>query len=270
MKQQVNLFGGTVRVDSNGTNQFKVELVQGGYWSATDNNYNSSYPLGIDVHNFNGNITAHFGAVQGGFTAIAPAGVQAYAGIKQYMTAATPDPTNTSANFFEVAGKSAFLSGLTVSGSFSVSGVKNFQITHPLDENKWLYHTSIESPRADLIYRGIIELENGSGSASIDKDSNMTPGTFEALTINPQLFLQNNQTFDRVKGYIENGNVFIVSENINSTALIDWSVIAERNDVDILNSTAYSGVSGNYNTEKYKGEFYRKNSPEYLEVSSSI
>ena len=110
---------------------------------------------------------------------------------------------------------------------------KQFKIQHPLNENKWLYHTSTESPRADLIYRGKIELINGSGSIGIDSSSLMSDGTFESLTKNTQLFLQNNQTFDRVKGYIENGNVYALCENTNENITIDWMVTAERNDIEI-------------------------------------
>ena len=71
---------------------------------------------------------------------------------------------------------------------------KNFKINHPLGYNKWLYHSSIEGPRYDNIYRGIKIIENGNAIVDIDKECNetggMTPGTFVALNRNPQLYLE--------------------------------------------------------------------------------
>jgi hypothetical protein len=176
-------------------------------------------------------------------------GSQNYLQIKQ--------PTTGTDSFFSVRGKSTFLNGLFVQGSLAATN-KQFQITHPLDNKKWLYHTSIEAPRADLIYRGKIELINGSGSVGIDSSSLMSDGTFESLTKNRQLFLQNNQTFDRVKGYIENGNVYVLCENTNENILVDWMVTAERNDIEIISSRLYDS-DGNYKPERYKDYLFQQN-----------
>ncbi len=176
-------------------------------------------------------------------------GSQNYLQIKQ--------PTTGTDSFFSVRGKSTFLNGLFVQGSLAATN-KQFQITHPLDDKKWLYHTSIEAPRADLIYRGKIELINGSGSVGIDSSSLMSDGTFESLTKNRQLFLQNNQTFDRVKGYIENGNVYVLCENISENITIDWMVTAERNDIEITSSRLYDS-DGNYKPERYKDYLFQEN-----------
>jgi hypothetical protein len=155
--------------------------------------------------------------------------------------------------FFDVRGSARFQSGLIVTGAFSAT-TKAFKINHPIDDNKWLYHSSIEGPAADLIYRGTAQLENGSASISIDSVSRMTNGTFHALTKKPQLFLQNNQTFDRVKGYVESGSVYIVCEDAGSNSIIDWTVIAERNDAEVLVSEQYGG-DGNYIPEKMKRSY---------------
>jgi hypothetical protein len=175
-------------------------------------------------------------------------GSQNYLQIKQ--------PTTGTDSFFTVRGKSTFLNGLFVEGSLAATN-KQFQITHPLDDKKWLYHTSIESPRADLIYRGKIELVNGSGSVGTDSSSLMSEGTFESLTKNRQLFLQNNQTFDRVKGYIENGNVYVLCENISENILVDWMIMAERNDIEITSSKLYDS-DGNYKPERYKDYLFQQ------------
>jgi hypothetical protein len=203
------------------------------------------------MNDFGSTVKVQFGRVDNGFSQLAPAGLQVYTGVRNYMNASVSAVSGE--NFFEVKGKSQFLSGLSVNGTFSAT-TKQFQITHPLDENKWLYHTAIEGPQADLIYRGKINLINGEGSSNIDISARLTNGTFNSLTRNAQLFLQNNDSFDRIKGKIEDGNVYVVSENQNSSASVDWTVIAERCDTEVLTGGTYGG-DGKYKTEKWKREF---------------
>jgi len=236
-----NLNGTSIQVNSNGSNYFRVDLRQIHDGTATYNGYSSVDVYGWD---FDGNIVVRFGRVNNGYSLFGPGGLQVYQGFRNYMNVSTAGDA-----FFQVKGKAAFESGLYVSGTFDAQS-KQFKITHPLNENKWLYHTSTEAPRADLIYRGTLQLENGGGSASIDSASNMTIGTFNALTKNPQLFLQNNESFDKVKGYVTSGSVYVLSENQNSTASIDWSVIAERKDNDLLSGKTY--INGKYQPERYK------------------
>lgn len=65
---------------------------------------------------------------------------------------------------------------LTVAGSLSVAGAKNFKIDHPLDPaNKYLYHTSVESPDMMNIYNGVIKM-NSRGEAWVQ-----LPSYFQAL-----------------------------------------------------------------------------------------
>ena len=80
-----------------------------------------------------------------------------------------------------------------VSGALS-KGSGSFTIDHPLPEMKDthnLYHSFIEGPRADLIYRGKVRLQNGRAMIDIDAASNMTTGTFEALNRDVQSFTSN-------------------------------------------------------------------------------
>jgi hypothetical protein len=121
-----------------------------------------------------------------------------------------------------------------VTGSIA-KGSGSFTIDHPVVPSTILVHSFIEGPRCDLIYRNRKQLSNGYAEIDIEKectanDSTMSPGTFEALCTNPQTFLQNNETFDRVKGYVSSHMLFITCENPESTAMIDWHVIAERHD----------------------------------------
>ncbi len=81
---------------------------------------------------------------------------------------------------------------------------------------------------------------NGATIVNIEDESTangskMSPGTFVALCTNPQVYLQNNETFDRVIGSISANILSINSENSNSSVSIDWMVVAERCDPFIKN-----------------------------------
>jgi len=129
---------------------------------------------------------------------------------------------------------------LTATGSITGAS-KNFKIPHPVLSNNTLIHASIEGPRYDLLYRNRKQLVNGSVEVDLEKESTsngatMTEGTFDALATNPQVFLQNNDTFDRVKGYVSSHVLFIECENSNSSAFIDWMVTAERHDPHVIDA----------------------------------
>jgi hypothetical protein len=108
-------------------------------------------------------------------------------------------------------------SSLDVNGTITGFS-KNFKIQHPIISDKILYHGSIEGPRYDNIYRGKTTIKNGEAKVIIDYECNdtggMTYGTFNLLNKNPQLYLQNNNTYDNVKGKIIDGVITIESNNI--------------------------------------------------------
>ena len=103
-----------------------------------------------------------------------------------------------------------------------------------------LYHNSLEGHRYDNIYRGKKVISGGYGEINIDTDCNttcgMAIGTFAALNSNPFLYLRNNQTFDNVIGYIDNGIIKVNCENISEDIEIEWMVIGERKDNAIKNT----------------------------------
>ena len=251
------IYGATIPAEGGGgintpgvAKWYRVEIIQNWYIEALGGNFDTVVYANKPISD----IFVKFGRVSNGYSVFSPGGLQVYQGVRNYMNASIPQGTTGDAsNFFIVKGKSQIIGSLDINGGLSANN-KQFKIQHPLNANKWLYHTSAESPRADLIYRGTLKLENGEGSASIDSASNMTNGTFNVLTKNAQLFLQNNETFDRVRGRIESGSVYVNSENSDSNVKIDWTIIAERNDVEILKSPLYD-VNGNYKTENYKGEY---------------
>jgi len=137
----------------------------------------------------------------------------------------------------------AIYDALWVQGTLGVSSSKNFIIDHPIHPTtKKLIHSAVESPRVDLIYRGSIQLENGKAIVNIDRDCTgektcaMEDGTFESLCRDPVYYLQNTTDFSRVIGTINNNLLTIISEDTNSTSVINWMVVAERKDKDILES----------------------------------
>lgn len=129
-------------------------------------------------------------------------------------------------------GASQFNGNLEVNGTLSKSA-GTFLIDHPLDpENRRLAHGFVEAPRYDLIYRGEANLANGRATIDIDAASNMTGGTFAALTTNAVVTsLQNQDGFARLRpGKIEGGEFEIICEDEACTDTVSWVVIAERND----------------------------------------
>ena len=241
---------GGINTDTGQANWYRVEIFQ--YFSGTivaGDGFDT-----IVLRRPAAAIQVRFGRVGNGYSTFSPGGLQVYQGFRNYMNLSSPSgSTGVASNFCLIKGKSQIIGSLDVTSGFSAAN-KQFKIKHPVNENKWLYHTSIEAPRADLIYRGHLQLENGSGSCLIDSSSRMSDGTFESLTKNSQLFLQNESGFDRVRGNVMTGSISVVSENINSNDVISWMVVAERRDEDILNSPLYDS-NGNYKPERYTSEY---------------
>lgn len=130
------------------------------------------------------------------------------------------------------------VTSVTVVGNQSVTGSKSFAIPHPIKPKTTLYHSSVEAPRADLIYRGVVTLVNGEATINLDAASHMSPGTFVALTQNAEVVsLQNQNSFWRVKpSSIQNGEFTITAEHVSCADSITWVVMAERADKDIIAS----------------------------------
>jgi len=121
---------------------------------------------------------------------------------------------------------------LNVVGALS-KGSGSFKIDHPLEAKKdthHLIHSFIEGPQADNIYRGKVDLVNGSATVNIDTVAGMTEGTFVALNREVQCFTTNESNWDAVKGSVSGNILTIESQNSESTATISWLVIGERQD----------------------------------------
>jgi len=144
---------------------------------------------------------------------------------------------------------------VNISGALS-KGSGSFKIDHPLESKKdthYLYHSFVEAPQADNIYRGIANLENGTASINLDTVSNMTEGTFVALNREVQCYTTNETDWDAVKGNVE-GNILTIScQNTSSSAIVSWLVIGERQDKNIYSSTI-TDENGKLIVEKLKSE----------------
>jgi hypothetical protein len=135
-----------------------------------------------------------------------------------------------------------YIYGVRVIGNFSVDAgyTKNWRIKHPILKDKDLIHTCIEGTRADNLYRGRKQLINGECVVNIDLECNttggMTDGTFVLINKNIQVFVNNNETFDRVIGKVVGNKLNIKCENVNADCMIDWLVIGERCDDGIISN----------------------------------
>ncbi len=146
-----------------------------------------------------------------------------------------------------VGGDTVIDEDLLVRGDCCIEGTLSkasgsFDITHPLEEEKRLRHSFVESPRYDNIYRNKVRLTKGKATVNLDTDcvspggQTMTPGTWEKLNRNPDIFLQNLEGWSRLKGKITGSTLEIKCEDENCMDLISWMVVAERQDEHVMNS----------------------------------
>ena len=128
-------------------------------------------------------------------------------------------------------------SGVAVNGALSKSS-GSFKIDHPLKpDTHHLVHSFVESPQADNIYSGVINLQNGRAIIDLDDEFNMTPGTFLALNRELRAFVNNEDTWDMVRAKVMGSQLIIDCQNNESKAQISWMVIGERQDKEIHEST---------------------------------
>jgi hypothetical protein len=147
---------------------------------------------------------------------------------------------------------------LTVTGSLSVSGTKNFKIDDPIDPaNKYLYHSSVESAEMLNVYSGNVVLDNR-GEAEVN-----LPTWFEALNKDFRYQLT------CIGGF---GPVYVAHEISNSKfhiaggkpgLKVSWQVTAARHD-------AYAEAYGSpVEVEKPAGERGHYLHPELFPVSAA-
>lgn len=153
-------------------------------------------------------------------------------------------------------------------GSVDVNGTlsKNsgsFKIDHPLkpDTHK-LVHSFIEGPKADLIYSGMVKLQNGKAVVNIDTKAGMTEGTFEALTRDRRRMTTNESGFTKVISSLS-GNILTIEAEVACNDEVFWQVIGERKD-DGIKSSAMADDEGNIIVEPLKEKVKEEEEKEKL------
>jgi hypothetical protein len=152
-----------------------------------------------------------------------------------------------SATQFNMTGNGVF------SGSIS-KGSGSFKIDHPLPEKTethHLVHSFVESPQADNIYRGKVDLVDGSATVNIDDAAGMTEGTYVLLNTNTQCFTSNESGWTAVKGSVSGNTLTITAQDNTCTDTISWMVIGERHDQHMLD-TEWTDENGRVIVEPLK------------------
>ena len=134
---------------------------------------------------------------------------------------------------FEVSG-----TNMSVVGALS-KGSGSFKIDHPLDSMKDthdLVHSFIEGPRADLMYRGSVQLSGGTATVDLDAAATMTDGTWELLCRDPQVWVQNEDGWTQVRGSVSGSTLTITAQDNDCTDTVSWLVVAERQDEHMMDT----------------------------------
>ena len=127
---------------------------------------------------------------------------------------------------------------MTIVGALS-KGSGSFRIDHPLDSMKDthdLVHSFIEGPRADLMYRGSVQLSEGTATVDLDDAATMTDGTWELLCRDPQVWVQNEDGWTQVRGAVSGSTLTITAQDGDCTDTVSWLVVAERQDEHMMDT----------------------------------
>ena len=116
----------------------------------------------------------------------------------------------------------------------------------------YLIHTFVESPQANNIYRGKVDLVDGTATVNLDTVSTMTSGTFAALNREIHVYTTNESDWDAVKGSVSGNTLTINCQNASSTATVSWLVIGERQDQHMID-TDWTDSNGKVIVEREKG-----------------
>jgi len=180
--------------------------------------------------------------------------------IKAFGVDSSNSNYGSSINFYtHRANQSNLANRMTIDADGDVSivgalskGSGSFKIDHPLKpDTHHLVHSFVESPQADLIYRGQIDLVNGKATVNIDEAGRMTEGTFEAFNCNVQCFTTNENGWTCVRGSVSGNILTIEAEDNTCTDTISWMVIGERCDQHMIDAN-WTDENGRVITEPGK------------------
>ena len=124
-------------------------------------------------------------------------------------------------------------------GGALTKGSGSFRIDHPLPaktETHELVHSFIEGPQADNIYRGTVDLVDGSATVNIDTAAGMTEGTYVVLNTNTQCFTSNESGWTAIKGSVSGNTLTITAQENTCTDTVSWMVVGERKDPHMIDT----------------------------------
>ena len=186
-------------------------------------------------------VTGNFAVLDANNSSVAPFSVEA---------GANADTLVVDSNGRVGVRTSSPLTTLDVNGSLSKSS-GSFKIDHPLmPETHWLFHSFVEAPTADNIYRGRVDLVEGVAQVNLDEAGRMTEGTFVELNTNLQVFTSNESGWEPVRGSVE-GNILTIESKEVCEDTVSWLVIGERHDKHML-ETEWTDENGRIITEVLK------------------
>jgi hypothetical protein len=88
----------------------------------------------------------------------------------------------------------------------------------------------VDAPKADLIYRGSIQLTNGFAQVNLDNQFNMTDGSFAALTHDITVFTSNVTGWEPVRGSVIGNILTIECQNRTVNPIVNYMVAAKPNE----------------------------------------
>lgn len=143
---------------------------------------------------------------------------------------------------YRASGSSTNLVRIEADGDFDVPGTiskgsSTFRIDHPLPAKTAthrLVHSVVEAPTADNIYRGTVDLVDGSATVNIDTEAGMTEGTYVVLNTNTQCFTSNESGWTAVKGSVSGNTLTITAQENTCTDTVSWMVVGERKDPHMI------------------------------------
>jgi hypothetical protein len=142
---------------------------------------------------------------------------------------------------------------VSITGALS-KGSGSFKIDHPLpskNSTHYLVHSFTESPQADLIYRGKVDLVNGTATVNIDTVAGMSEGTFVLLNRDIQCFTSNETGWTAVKGSVSGNTLTITAQDNTCDDTISWLVVGERQDQHMYD-TSWTDENGKVIVEPLK------------------
>ena len=157
-------------------------------------------------------------------------------------SAYAPVSLNGSSITFFIAGATKM--SVTAAGNVAIAGALSkgsgsFLIDHPLPalaDTHQLVHSFVESPKADLIYRGTVVLVDGAATVDLDVAAGMTAGTWVLLCRDEQVFTSNETSYNHIRGSVSGSTLTIECEEATCTDSVSWLVVAERQDQHMLDT----------------------------------